>query len=242
VSGTAVWPPDMKRSLAAWLVIMSIATVIKFISMISAMGRIPAIDAPIAAPMIACSEIGVERTRRSPNLVDNPLLAPLTPPSSGSATSSPNSSTVGSAAMAWCRASLIAWSVVICLLIGNSLYRVQVMDEHVFVQLGGFRPGRRQRPVDGCLDRRFMAAVDGRELVFAGVALGRQPLPVAGHRVGGHRRLFLGLVHVAIGVAEHMAVEAESHGLDERRAAAIPGAVDRFLGRGVHRQRVVAID
>ncbi len=36
--GTWVWPPDMKRSLAAWLAIMSIATVVKFISMISATG------------------------------------------------------------------------------------------------------------------------------------------------------------------------------------------------------------
>ena len=63
VIGTCVCPPDMKRSLAAWLTIMSIATVVKFISMISATGRMPTIAAPIAAPMIACSEIGVERTR-----------------------------------------------------------------------------------------------------------------------------------------------------------------------------------
>ncbi|MNN60702.1 hypothetical protein D3C81_1758990 [compost metagenome] len=35
VIGTLVCPPDMKRSFAAWLTIISIATVVKFISMIS---------------------------------------------------------------------------------------------------------------------------------------------------------------------------------------------------------------
>ncbi len=35
--------------------------------MISATGRSPAIAAPIAAPTIACSEIGVSHTRSAPN-------------------------------------------------------------------------------------------------------------------------------------------------------------------------------
>ena len=35
--------------------------------MISAIGRSPVIAAPIAAPRIACSEIGVSRTRKGPN-------------------------------------------------------------------------------------------------------------------------------------------------------------------------------
>ena len=37
--------------------------------MISAIGRSPVIAAPIAAPRIACSEIGVSRTRNGPNLL-----------------------------------------------------------------------------------------------------------------------------------------------------------------------------
>ena len=37
--GTLVCPPDMKRSLAAWLTIWSMHTPTKFISMISAIGR-----------------------------------------------------------------------------------------------------------------------------------------------------------------------------------------------------------
>ena len=103
--GTWVCPPDMKRSFAAWLTIMSIATVVKFISMISATGWMPTRAAPTAAPMIACSEIGVERTRWSPNFVDRPLVTPMTPPSSGSATSSPNTRTFGSSAIASSSAS-----------------------------------------------------------------------------------------------------------------------------------------
>ena len=36
-------------------------------NMISAIGRRPVIAAPMAAPRIACSEIGVSRTRFGPN-------------------------------------------------------------------------------------------------------------------------------------------------------------------------------
>ena len=36
-------------------------------NMISAIGLSPVIAAPMAAPMIACSEIGVSRTRNGPN-------------------------------------------------------------------------------------------------------------------------------------------------------------------------------
>src|SRR3546814_9825857 len=72
----------MKRIFAAWLTIMSIATVVKFINMISATGRMPTRDAPIAAPMIACSEMGVERTRALPNFSDKPLVVSTTPPPS----------------------------------------------------------------------------------------------------------------------------------------------------------------
>src|SRR3981189_1501820 len=83
---------------------MSIATVVKFISMISTTGRKPTIEAPIAAPIIACSDIGVERTLLVPNLVDRPLLTPNTPPPSQSAKSSPKAITFSSAASASCSA------------------------------------------------------------------------------------------------------------------------------------------
>ena len=65
------------------------ATAMKFISMISATGRRPATAAPTAAPMIACSEIGVVRTRPVPYFVDSPAWHLNTPPPVSSAMSSP---------------------------------------------------------------------------------------------------------------------------------------------------------
>ena len=56
-------------------------------NMISAIGRSPVIAAPIAAPMIACSEIGVSRTRSGPKRSNNPTVALNTPPAAP--TSSP---------------------------------------------------------------------------------------------------------------------------------------------------------
>ena len=38
--------------------------------MISATGRMPVIAAPMAMPRMACSEIGVSRTRLGPNVVE----------------------------------------------------------------------------------------------------------------------------------------------------------------------------
>jgi len=60
----------------------------------SAIGRRPVIAAPIAAPRIACSEIGVSRTRVGPNRSSSPSVALKTPPAS--ATSSPRNTTDGS--------------------------------------------------------------------------------------------------------------------------------------------------
>ena len=54
--GTLHWPPVMKRSLAAWLQIWSIARPEKSTNMISATGRIPTSAAPVAAPTIVFSD------------------------------------------------------------------------------------------------------------------------------------------------------------------------------------------
>ena len=77
--------------------------------MISATGRMPAMAAPTAAPTMACSLIGVARTRSVPYLVDNPADTLNTPPL-GSAMSSPSRNTEGSRARASSRALPIAWN------------------------------------------------------------------------------------------------------------------------------------
>ena len=48
--------------------------------MISAIGFKPVIAAPMAAPRIACSAIGVSRTRNGPNFSSRPTVALNTPP------------------------------------------------------------------------------------------------------------------------------------------------------------------
>ena len=70
---------------------MSQQTAKKSENMISAIGRSPVIAAPIAAPRIACSEIGVSRTRFGPNSSSRPTVVLNTPPAA--ATSSPRNTT-----------------------------------------------------------------------------------------------------------------------------------------------------
>ena len=59
--------------------------------MTSTTGRIPCIAAPIEAPTIAISEMGVFRTRSGPNSSSIPCVTPMEPPIS--AMSSPRMKT-----------------------------------------------------------------------------------------------------------------------------------------------------
>ena len=49
-------------------------------NMISMIGRMPINAAPVAAPAIAASEMGVSRMRSGPNSSSMPLLTPNAPP------------------------------------------------------------------------------------------------------------------------------------------------------------------
>ena len=48
--------------------------------MISTTGRMPCMAAPMPAPTIAISEIGVLRTRSGPNSATSPCVTPIEPP------------------------------------------------------------------------------------------------------------------------------------------------------------------
>ena len=98
VSGTLSWPPDMYRCFAAWLTICSIASVVKSSYMISTTGRMPCMAAPMPAPTIAISEIGVFRTRSGPNSASIPWVTAIEPPIS--AMSSPMMKTSSSSRIA----------------------------------------------------------------------------------------------------------------------------------------------
>src|SRR5436189_218834 len=83
---------------AGWLTICSIETVRKSSYMTSTTGRMPCIAAPIPAPTIAISEIGVLRIRSGPNSSSMPAVTPIEPPIS--AMSSPITNTLSSCRIA----------------------------------------------------------------------------------------------------------------------------------------------
>jgi len=74
--------------------------------MTSTTGRMPMIAAPMPAPTMAASEIGVLRTRSGPNSASMPCVTPMEPPIS--AMSSPMMKTSGSRRIARERASRTA--------------------------------------------------------------------------------------------------------------------------------------
>ena len=98
-SGNDTCPSDMYRLLAISLATRSQHTAKKSLNMISATGRRPVIAAPMAAPRIACSLIGVSRTRCGPNSSSRPTVALNTPPAA--ATSSPRNTTRSSRRISW---------------------------------------------------------------------------------------------------------------------------------------------
>jgi hypothetical protein len=92
---------------AAWLTIWSIASSEKLIVISSTTGRVPVIAAPTPIPTIVFSEIGVSRTRASPNSSSRPavtLYAPLKTPTS-SPIRNTRSSRASSSRSAWFKAS-----------------------------------------------------------------------------------------------------------------------------------------
>jgi hypothetical protein len=78
--GTLPWPPNMKRFLAAWLTISSIAHNAKSTTRISTTGFRPVSAMPTAEPAIVASEIGVSMTRAGPKASSSPRYWPKIPP------------------------------------------------------------------------------------------------------------------------------------------------------------------
>src|SRR5213076_1273034 len=142
----------MYRCFAAWLTICSSESVRKSSYMISTTGRIPCIAAPIPAPTIAISEIGVLRTRSPPNSSKRPCVTPIEPPIS--AMSSPMMKTSSSARIA----SASAW---------RTAARYVSSGIDVLEGVLGLRVGARFREFDGCLDDADHLAVERLELLVA---------------------------------------------------------------------------
>src|SRR5690242_1768359 len=126
--------------------------------MISTTGRMPAIAAPMPAPTIAISEIGVLRTRSGPNSSSRPCVTPIEPPIS--AMSSPMMKTLSSSRIADASASRTA-----------SRYVISGID--VLERVFGLRVGAVLRELEGSIDHGDRLAVELLELVAG------QPEPLA---------------------------------------------------------------
>src|SRR2546430_9364896 len=125
--------------------------------MISTTGRIPCIAAPMPAPTIAISEIGVLRTRSPPNSSKRPCVTPIEPPIS--AMSSPMMKTSSSARIA----SASAW---------RTAARYVSSGIDVLEGVLGLRVGARLRELDRRLDDTVHFLVERLELLVGDV----QPL------------------------------------------------------------------
>src|SRR5215472_2273179 len=179
VIGAVVRPAVMNRRLAAMPM--------KSMIMISATGSMPSIAAPIAAPTIAASEIGVSNTRSWPYFVERPAVGPDAP---GSAMSSPSKNTRSSDPSAWSSARFSASRIVISLS-SISVSSHRELDRgcvHVVVELVDRRGLRTHHRGQRVFHRRQRLAVDAVELVLAADAGVGEVAAESGDRVGRHGR------------------------------------------------------
>src|SRR5580693_7744562 len=238
VIGAVVRPPVMNRSLAALLISWSAAMPMKSMIMISATGSIPSMAAPIAAPTIAASEIGVSSTRSWPYLVDSPAVGPDAP---GSAMSSPSRNTLSSACSASSSARFSASRIVISLSSIISTSSDRELDRgcvHVVVEFIGRRGRRAHHLAQRCRQR---LVVDAVELVLTADSGVGKVAAESGHRVGLQRCRQLLLGDIWHAVAEVVAAEAECHAFDEGGTATGAGPPQCFVEHTLHRQRIVAV-
>src|SRR4051795_4605890 len=164
--------------------------------MISTTGRIPCIAAPMPAPTIAISEIGVLRTRSVPNSSYNPCVTPIDPPIS--AMSSPMMKTSLSARIASASACRTA-----------PRYVSSGID--VLERVLGLRVGAVLRELDRRLDDLDHFAVERCELLVVDV----EPLTQAHDRILRRRLGTILLRAVDLSVADVVPLHPEGLYVEE---------------------------
>src|SRR5579862_591064 len=213
----------MYRCFAAWLPSCSIEIVRKSSYMISTTGRIPCIAAPIPAPTIAISEIGVLRTRSAPNSSSRPCVTPIEPPIS--AMSSPIRKTSSSARIAVASVSRIA-----------SRYESSGID--VLERVLRLRVGAVLRKLDRRLDDLVHLGLEHVPLL----ARELEPLAQPHDRIalGGLGAVLLRPVHLR--VADVVAVHARGLDVEEDRSFAGARVLERLAGAVVDLLDVLPVD
>src|SRR6185369_4214984 len=216
---------------------MSQVTAKKSLNISSATGRRPVIAAPIAAPTIACSLIGVSTTRRGPNWSISPSVSLKTPPAAP--TSSPISTTVSSRAISWAMPRATAWRYVVSGTIGPP--GGATVGPHLGLDDGRGRLRAGPRECLGLGDLGSRLVVDRVQRGFVDATC-NEPRALGGDGVAGLPRLDLLVRPVLAGIGAGVAAVAVGDGLDERRALAGPGPRDHPPRPLVDRLDVVAVD
>src|SRR5262245_50315711 len=201
--------------------------------MISTTGSIPCIAAPIPAPTIAISEIGVLRTRLGPNSSSMPCVTPIEPPIA--AMSSPMMKMRSSPRIAVESASRTASRYVSS---GTRALHGSLRVDPVERVLGvGIRS--RLRELDRLLDLGRHLLVERLELLVGDPELRTQVLDRI-LRLEQPPHLVLLPVHLRI--ADVVAGQAVGADVQERRPAARDRVLARLACRGEDRLDVLAVD
>src|SRR5579884_1404659 len=183
--------------------------------MISTTGRMPCIAAPIPAPTIAISEIGVLRTRSPPNSSKRPCVTPIEPPIC--AMSSPMTKTSSSARIASASACFTA-----------ARYVSSGID--VLEGVLGLRIRPRLRELDRALDDLAHLGVERLELLVRDVELRTEQLDRV--VLGRLRAILLRAIHLRI--ADVVAFDAVGLDVEEHRPLARTHPLERVARRLEH--------
>src|SRR5918996_4303827 len=210
------------------------ARVTKSMNIISTTGLSPPMAAPTAAPTMAASEIGASLTRSGPKRSSRPRVTPNGPPAA--ATSSPNKTTLGSAAIASANARLIACPKRLSLIVVPGPTRIDI---------GQDLAGRRRRSASGFGDgrRHPLPGLPHRGFDVSGRSATLQQMPFEAHDriiVAARRHFFR--VTVLLWVAFEMAAPPLGQAFKESRATAGSRFLCELAGRGMHLEHVVTID
>src|SRR6476661_5641235 len=221
--GTAV--PARQRCLAATVTRWSQPHEMKSANCISATGRIPMMAAPVQAPRIAVSASGASMTRHGPNSSWKPSDTLKAPPYTP--TSSPIRNTFSLRRISPRSPSEIAWRYVISA-IGLRLYllvvgRVEVLGGrvHALQERRGIGHRRVLRAPERVVQDLLHVVRDLGLFLVGHRGVLAQPRAVPLDRVARRPALEHHLRHVERVVVHGMALHAERHAFEQRRAAAL---------------------
>ena len=231
--GIVNWPPVMYRLLAISLATRSKQTARKSENMISAITGIPVIAAPMAAPRIACSEIGVSRTRWGPNWSSKPTVVLNTPPGPGNVLTEHHQAGVAP--------HLLGDAIGNGIAVGQFRHADPPSAQTSVIKTPSVGRSPALANSVASSTRRATSWVMSRQLPL-GNPQAEQALVIHRDRVAVHPGFDLAGRSILAGVGPGMSAVAIGDGLDQSRSLPLPGVFDCGPGHDVDGVGVVAID